>query len=197
VINEDQKGSERPLIAIVDVPSHSYGLLEESFGLFLACAAAANAYADARFAGHPVVSLVVGRALSGAFLAHGYQSNRILAFDDPGAIIHAMGKQAAARVTKRSLTELDELAAKVVPLSYDIRAYAQLGLVYHLIENVNPDAPAETDIAKVRQALQRAILDARSCPPDLSSRLTSPQARQTRGASMKVRRLLTSQWRTS
>jgi malonate decarboxylase beta subunit len=197
LINEYQQESQRPIIAIVDVPSQAYGRLEESFGLFLACAAAANAYADARFAGHPVVSLVVGRALSGAFLAHGYQSNRILAFDDPGVIIHAMGKQAAARVTKRSLTELDELAAKVVPLSYDIQAYAQLGLVYQLIENVNPDAPAETDIATVRQALQRAILDARSCPPDLSSRLTSPSARQTRGASLKVRRLLTSQWRNS
>jgi malonate decarboxylase beta subunit len=188
------EGKRRPIIAIVDVPSQAYGRREEEFGIFLACAAAANAYADARLAGHPVISLIVGRAFSGGFLAHGHQSNRILAFDDSRVVVHAMGKQAAARVTKRSVSELDELAGKVLPLSYDIRAYARLGTLHELIRGVIPEAPAATDIAKVREALERAIADARSGPRDLSSRLNNPEAQQTRTASIKVRQLLTSQW---
>lgn len=189
------EGQPRPIVAIVDVPSQAYGRCEEEFGIFLACAAAANAYADARLAGHPVVSLIVGRAFSGGFLAHGYQSNRILAFEDSKVVVHAMGKQAAARVTKRSVSELDELAGKVLPLSYDIRTYAQLGILHQLIHGVDPEAPAATDVAKVREALERAVADARSGPRDLSNRLDNPEAQQTRKASIKVRQLLTLQWR--
>ena len=47
--------------------------------------------------GHPVIALVIGNAISGGFLTHGYQANRILAFDDAGVVIHAMHKEAAAR----------------------------------------------------------------------------------------------------
>jgi malonate decarboxylase gamma subunit len=185
----------RPIVAIVDVPSQAYGRCEELLGIHLACAAAANAYADARLAGHPVISLVVGQALSGGFLAHGYQANRVLAFDDDRVVIHAMGKKAAARVTKRSVADLDELAGKVLPLSYDVRAFARLGILHELIEGVNADAPGETDIRKVQEALMRAVADARSGPRDLSSRLKSPEAQQTRKASIEVRRRLTAQWR--
>jgi malonate decarboxylase gamma subunit len=197
VINEGREQPRRPIVAIVDVPSQAYGRREELLGIFLACAAAANAYADARLAGHPVISLVVGRALSGGFLAHGYQANRILALEDSGVVVHAMGKQAAARVTKRSVAELDELAGKVLPLSYDIRAYAQLGVLHQLIQGVNADAPSGTDVEKVREALVLAIGNARSGPRDLSSRLGSPEAQQTRHASIEVRRRLTEQWKKS
>ena len=197
VTEEHQPEVRRPIIAIVDVPSQAYGRREELLGIFLACAAAASAYADARFAGHPVISLVVGNALSGGFLAHGYQANRILAFDDPGVVIHAMGKQAAARVTKRSVVELDELAGKVLPLSYNVRAFAQLGILHELIQGVNADAPTETDIKKVEEALERAIADARVGSRNLDNRLRSPEAMQTRKASIEVRRLLTAQWRGS
>jgi biotin-independent malonate decarboxylase gamma subunit len=197
VMDEHQAGARRPIIAIVDVPSQAFGRREELLGIFLACAAAASAYADARFAGHPVISLVVGNALSGGFLAHGYQANRILAFDHPGVVIHAMGKQAAARVTKRSVAELDELAGKVLPLSYDIGAFARLGILHVLIQGVNADAPTEADIKKVQEALERAIADARVGARTLENRLGTPQAMQTRKASIEVRRLLTAQWRRS
>ena len=197
VMDEHQSEARRQIIAIVDLPSQAYGRSEELLGIFLACAAAAGAYAEARFAGHPVVSLVVGSALSGGFLAHGYQANRILAFDDRGVVIHAMGTQAAARVTKRSVAELDELAGKVLPLSYDIRAFARFGMLYELIQGVNADTPTETDIKKVRAALQRAIADARVGSRTLDNRLRSPEAMQTRRASIEVRRLLTAQWRRS
>ena len=76
-------GKRRPIIAIVDVKSQAYGYREEMLGIHLACASAVDAYASARLAGHPVVALIVGPAMSGAFLAHGYQANRIVALDAP------------------------------------------------------------------------------------------------------------------
>jgi malonate decarboxylase gamma subunit len=39
-----------------------------------------------------VIALLVGKAMSGAFLAHGYQANRLIALRDPGVMVHAMGK---------------------------------------------------------------------------------------------------------
>lgn len=45
---------------------------KKAFGIHRALAGAAAAYANARLAGHPVIGLIVGKAMSGAFLAHGY-----------------------------------------------------------------------------------------------------------------------------
>src|SRR6202042_1978829 len=99
-IELDSQAEKRAIIAIVDVPSQAYGRREEQFGIFLAAAAATDAYVCARLAGHPVVSLIVGHAFSGGFLTHGEQANRLLAFNDPGVVVHAMAKNAAARVTR-------------------------------------------------------------------------------------------------
>src|SRR5918994_2647541 len=78
-VADDGEGDRRALVAVVDVPGQPYGYREELLGLHLALAAAVDAYATARLAGHPLVALVVGQAISGAFLAHGMQANRILA----------------------------------------------------------------------------------------------------------------------
>jgi malonate decarboxylase gamma subunit len=193
-ISADGAGVRRPIVAIVDVPSQAYGRREELLGIHLACAAAVDAYATARMAGHPVVALLVGKAMSGAFLAHGYQANEILALDDPGVMVHAMGKAAAARVTKRSVEELDALGETVTPMSYSIRNYAKLGLLRKVISGVNADAPAEADVDQVAAELVQAIAAARSGPKDLSGRLESEAARKTRHASIEVRRLMTEQW---
>src|SRR5580658_7977604 len=115
---EHSAGAPRPLLAIVDVTSQAYGRSEELLGIHLACAAAVDAYASARLAGHPVISLLVGKAMSGAFLAHGYQANRIIALDSPEVMVQAMGKQSAARVTRRSVAELDVLGETIVPMAY-------------------------------------------------------------------------------
>src|ERR1700676_492640 len=92
VIQQDSNGTKRPVIAIVDLKSQAYGRREETAAIFLAAATAADAYASARMKGHPVIALVMGNAISGGFLTHGYQANRILAFDDAGVVIHAMTK---------------------------------------------------------------------------------------------------------
>src|SRR5262249_48922861 len=129
----DQAGSKRSIIAIVDVQSQAYGRLEALLGIHLALAAAVDAYASARMAGHPTVAFVVGTALSGGLLAHGDQAHRLLALDAPGVIVHAMRKQSAARITRRTVAELDELGKTVIPMAYDIRQFAKLGLLHELI----------------------------------------------------------------
>ncbi|MEB0020136.1 biotin-independent malonate decarboxylase subunit gamma, partial [Pseudomonas sp. RTB3] len=77
-------------------------------------------YSRARLAGHPVIALLVGKAKSGAFLAHRYQANRLIAMRDPGVMVHAMGKASSARVTLRTGEELEKLAASVPPKADDI-----------------------------------------------------------------------------
>jgi malonate decarboxylase gamma subunit len=190
----DLDGARRPIIAVVDVSSQAYGRREELLGIHLACAAAADAYASARLAGHPVIALLVGKAMSGAFLAHGYQANRIIALDSPEVMVHAMGKQAAARVTRRSVAELEQLGETIAPMAYDIRSFAKLGLLHKLITGVDADTPGQADVARVRTELLRAIADTRAGTPGLASRLASPAARETRAASVEVRRRLTEQW---
>ena len=195
VIEADRNGNRRPIVAVVDVTSQAYGRQEEMLGIHLACAAAADAYATARLAGHPVVALLVGKAMSGAFLAHGYQANRILALADDGVLVHAMGREAAARVTRRTVAELDRLGEQIPPMAYGIRAYAGLGLLHGLIEGVSAEAPGAADVDRVRAELAAAVADIRaSGTRDLSSRLTSPEARQGRPASIEVRRRLAVQW---
>jgi malonate decarboxylase gamma subunit len=195
LVDADEGGARRVIVAVVDVPSQAYGRLEELCGIHLACAAAADAYATARLRGHPVIALVVGHAMSGGFLAHGYQANRILALRDPGVTIHAMGKTSAARVTQRTVAELDALAARNVPLAYDIETFATLGILHRLIDGIaDADAPTAEDAARVRDEIAAAADDARSHPPDLSSRLSSPAARKLRAASIEVRRRLAAEW---
>ncbi|ROP56462.1 malonate decarboxylase gamma subunit [Enterobacter sp. BIGb0383] len=155
------KAVKRPIIAVIDVPSQAYGRREEGFGIHQALAGAAGAYANARLAGHPVIGLIVGKAMSGAFLAHGYQANKLIAFNDPGVLIHAMGKESAARITLRTVEALEKLAATIPPMAYDISNYATLGLLSSLLDISNPDAPSAADLTQVNNTLHQAIQDAR------------------------------------
>jgi malonate decarboxylase gamma subunit len=181
-----------PIIAIVDVKSQAYGRREEIAGIHLAAAAAADAYATARFAGHPVITLIVGQAISGGFLTHGYQANRLLAFADNEVLIHAMHKEAAARITRRSVDQLESLAKTVTPLSYDIRDYAKLGLLYKLLHVSNPENPSSEEVSLVRNAITEAIADTRKGPTDLRNRFDAAQT--ARKASRLIRARLEEQW---
>lgn len=155
------KAVKRPIIAVIDVPSQAYGRREEGFGIHQALAGAAGAYANARLAGHPVIGLIVGKAMSGAFLAHGYQANKLIAFNDAGVLIHAMGKDSAARITLRTVEALEKLTATIPPMAYDISNYATLGLLSALLNISNPDAPSASDLTQVNATLQQAIQEAR------------------------------------
>jgi malonate decarboxylase gamma subunit len=190
-IDSDRATHKRTIVAVVDVSSQAYGRREEAFGIHAALAGAAGGYAEARQAGHAVIALIVGKAMSGAFLAHGYQANRIIALNDSGVMVHAMGKAAAARVTMRSVDDLERLAADVAPMAYDIASYATLGLLWRLLDVGSADQPSNADVVSVRHTLTAALDNIRSHPTvDLRSRLGGPN----RQASSLVREKLLAQW---
>ncbi|MEU8078828.1 biotin-independent malonate decarboxylase subunit beta [Catellatospora citrea] len=191
---DSRREQRRPIVAIVDLPSQAYGRIEEMAGLHQAIAAAVDAADAARVAGHPLVTLVVGKALSGGFLAHGLQASQILALDDPGVEIHAMHKAAAARITLRTVEQLDELAKSIPPLSYDVRQWATLGFCDGLLTVENADDPTDADVRTVLAAIADAVTRARPGPVDLSNRLDSAQAVKVRAASRAVRDALAAQW---
>ena len=182
---------KRAIVAVIDVASQAYGRREEAYGIHLALAAAADAYAAARLAGHPVIGLIVGRAMSGALLAHGYQANRLLALDDADVMVHAMGKAAAARVTLRSVADLERLAQEIPPMAYDIASFASLGLLWKLLKVKSADTPDAGDVDTVQTALAAALADITADPSrGLESRLGAP----LRSASSEVRKRLREQW---
>ena len=184
----------RPIVAIVDVKSQAYGRREETAAIFLAAAAAAAAYAAARMRGHPIITLVVGQAISGGFLTHGYQASRLLAFDDRDVVIHAMHKEAAARITLRSVEEIVRLGHEIIPMSYDVNDYARLGLLHKLLHVENPDAPSATTVAQVQKELIGAVADARAGARDLGTRRSSDGARQMRRAGLLARAQIEREW---
>ncbi|MGY2490396.1 biotin-independent malonate decarboxylase subunit gamma [Cupriavidus sp. CP313] len=182
---------KRAIVAIVDTPSQAYGRREEALGIHQALAGAVAAYAAARLAGHPVVALIVGRAMSGAFLAHGYQANRIIALNDEGVLVHAMGKEAAARVTMRTVEDLEALASTVPPMAYDIENFATLGILWRLIDVESASAPVPADVHLARDTILCALAEIRRDPTHgLSGRL----AGANRKASAAVRDCLSRQW---
>jgi biotin-independent malonate decarboxylase beta subunit/biotin-independent malonate decarboxylase gamma subunit len=191
---DDGKAVKRAIIAVVDLPSQAYGRIEEMGGLHQAMAAAVDAYHRARNAGHPIVAFVVGTALSGGFLTHGLQANRILALDDPHVEIHAMHAAAAARITLRTVDELNELAKTILPMSYRVEDWAKLGFCDGLLSVENADSPTPADVEKATKAIADAVDRARRGPLDLSNRLDSEAAVTTRHASRAVRELLARQW---
>ena len=192
VIDADAANLDKTqIIAIVDVASQAYGRREEAYGIHQALAAAAGAYASARLAGHPVIALIVGKAMSGAFLAHGYQANRLIALDDAQVMVHAMGKESAARITLRSVESLEALAETIPPMAYDIRNFASLGLLWKSLQIADPDQPDLASVDLVKQTLHEALESIRSeTVHDLSGRLGAPH----RAASARVRELLAQQW---
>jgi len=194
VIEADKNGPKRPIITIIDSKSQAYGRREELVGIHLAAAAIIAAYADARAAGHPVIALIVGRCVSGSFLALAGQANRMIAFDDPEVLVHAMYKDAAARITRRSVAELDKLGEEIIPMAYDIGSFAKLGGLYALLKVATPDLPNDVTTAQVKKVLVEAINDARRSPRTLDVRLESDAAKVLRKASLKVRRMMAEQW---
>jgi biotin-independent malonate decarboxylase gamma subunit len=179
----------RPILAIVDAPGQAFGRVEEQRGLSVACAAAIDAYAAARKAGHPVLALIVGRALSGAYLAHGTQSDRVLALAGDDVLMHVMSRQSIARITRRTTAEIAELTASVLPMSYAIRDAWRLGLVDRLIEGVNAAEPSAADAEMVRYELTVTLTAVRN-----GAARAGLDRNSTRSATVAVQRLMRSQW---
>lgn len=197
-IEEDKDSTEKRLIIpIVDVPSQAFGYHEELFGIYLSCSAAVDAYATARLAGHPVVAALVGNAISGAFLSHGMQANRLIALNDDGVNVHVMSKKSAAIITQRTIEELDEAAKEVPSMAYDIQSFEKLGALFKLLDGVNAKEPNADDKDILENAIIEAYNDIKNdATRDLSSRLKSDIAQSSgRKASIQVREMIELQWR--
>ena len=181
VVERDKDSHSKSIIvAIIDVPSQAYGRREEAYGIHLSLAAAAKAYAQARNNGHPVLGLIVGKAMSGGFLAHGYQASRLIALNDEQCSVHAMGKASAAKVTLRTIEQLESLAAEHPPMAYDISNYNTLGLLWELVAVENAGQPSRQDIDRIRSLFSAALEDIKINGNDWSHRLQGENRRATR-----------------
>lgn len=186
--------SPKPIVVVIDVPSQAYGYTEELLGVHQALAGSVDALATARLAGHPVIGFIVGKAISGAFLATGLQANRLVALDHAGVAVQVMGKQSAARITRRTVAELDAIAAQVPATAYDVGSFRTLGALHALVQVSDPATPSSADKRSVDAALTEAIASARAAAPDLSERTSSAEAQNGRAATIEVERLVEVQW---
>lgn len=195
VVAEDlDKNQKRPIILIVDVPSQAYGYKEELMGIHIALASSAAAYAKARQDGHTVIDFIPGDAVSGGFLAHGLQSNRMIALADKSITIQAMSKASAARITQRTIAELEEATKHVPAMAYDIFNYQKLGALYKLVENIDSYDASPENVAKIKKLIEEAIEDAKN-DATLHFRYTNKIAQETgRKATNEVRAMVKKQW---
>ncbi|ABD86624.1 biotin-independent malonate decarboxylase subunit gamma [Rhodopseudomonas palustris] len=145
---------KRALVLIVDTPGNGPGKVEEIFGMNKATGAYQLALAEARLAGHPIVAMVVGRAISGAFLCHGLQADRILALDSKfGTMIHVMPITSVSRIIKKDIEVLEELAKSNPVFAAGPAFFYQLGGVEELVSEIPAMRPAIIkQVAEIRKA---------------------------------------------
>lgn len=153
---EKPLAEKRPIVLIVDTPGNGAGKQEEIFGMNKATGAYQLALAEARKAGHPIIALVVGRAISGGFLCHGMQADHILAlapkFD---TLIHVMPITSISRITKLDIEWLQELARNNPVFAAGPDFFHRLGGVEELIDSI--EEMRERVIAHVAEVRAKKI----------------------------------------
>ncbi len=182
------------ILAIVDVPGQAFGTREEAVGLQRALAASTEAYIVARRSGHPVLALVVGKAISGAFLAHGLQAGWIGALDDSEIEVHVMSEPAVARVTRMEREDLARVAHEVPATARDIRSFATFGAIDRIFDVSDPNAPSERDVQTVVRALGDVLRTPELGLRNPRERLDYPGALHARALARRVREELQAQW---
>jgi hypothetical protein len=105
-----------------------------------------------------------------------------------------MKRKTAARITRRSVAELERLGSQLAPLSYDVARWATLGHCDRLVAVSDPAAPTATEVAHVQEALVAGIGQARRAPHELSSRIDAAPAATARAASVRARARIRDQW---
>ncbi|OUO92973.1 biotin-independent malonate decarboxylase subunit gamma [Cloacibacillus sp. An23] len=127
-------GQKRPIVLIVDTPGNAPGKIEEIIGMNKATGAYQLALAEARGMGHPIIAVVIGRAISGAFLCHGLQADHILALSkDFGTIIHVMPLTSIARITKMDIEELEKMSVDNPVFASGVDFFYKLGGIDEII----------------------------------------------------------------
>ena len=140
---EKDQGEKRPILLVVDTPGNAPGKIDEIFGMNKATGAYQLALAGAREVGHPVIAMVVGRAISGAFLCHGLQADRILALSGAyGTMIHVMPLGSIARITRMDIERLEELSASNPVFASGAAYFHKLGGLDEVLEDSSQMADA-------------------------------------------------------
>jgi malonyl-S-ACP:biotin-protein carboxyltransferase subunit MadD len=145
---------KRPIVLIVDTPGNGPGKVEEIFGMNKATGSYQLALAEARLAGHPIVAMVVGRAISGAFLCHGLQASRILSLTSQfQTMIHVMPITSVSRIIKKDVELLEVLAKSNPVFAAGPAFFHKLGGVESLVETIPGMRPAIiAQIGEIRAA---------------------------------------------
>jgi biotin-independent malonate decarboxylase gamma subunit len=181
------------ILAVVDSPGQPYGRREESAGLHVALGCAVEAYVTERRRGRQIFALAVGKAISGAFLAHGLQAGWLAALRDPGVEVHVMPASSVARITRESPAEVARVATVVPATARDIETFARSGAVDRLFDVVDPLLPSEHELGLVRAALVEAHA-ARLGLRAPRERLTHSLAAQPRAAALATRARIAATW---
>lgn len=131
------------------------------------------ALAEARKTGHPIVAMVIGRAISGAFLCHGLQADHILALSkDFGTMIHVMPTTSVSRITKMDIERLEELSKSNPVFAAGVEFFYKLGGVQEIVENVEG----------MRDAVIRHIKEIAAMKAEGKSELLGPWGRGILGS---------------
>jgi len=134
----EAKANKRALVLIVDTPGNGPGKVEEIFGMNKATGAYQLALAEARLAGHPIVAMVIGRAISGAFLCHGLQADHILSLDAKfGTMIHVMPLTSISRIVKKDIEVLEKLAEGNPVFAAGPSFFSKLGGVEEIVAEID------------------------------------------------------------
>lgn len=146
------KEEKRAILLIVDTPGNGPGKLEEIIGMNKATASYQLALAEARKLGHPSVAMVIGRAISGAFLCHGLQADMVLSLTkEYNTMVHVMPVTSIARITKIPLERLQELAKSNPVFASGAEFVYNLGGINELVDHEE----------KMRDAVRQALANIR------------------------------------
>lgn len=126
---------KRPIVLIVDTPGNGPGKMEEIAGMNKSTGGYQLALAEARKTGHPIIAMVIGRAISGAFLCHGLQADHILALSkEYGTMIHVMPITSISRITKMDIERLEKLSKSNPVFAAGVDFFYKLGGVQEIVE---------------------------------------------------------------
>ncbi len=173
-VDKDKPIAEkRPIILLVDTPGNGPGKLEEIFGMNKATGAYQLALAEARQSGHAVIAMIIGRAISGAFLCHGLQADRILSLPKEfNTMIHVMPITSISRITKIDIEKLEELSTTNPVFASGANFFYNLGGLEEVVESID----------NIRPTILKYIAEVKQLREEGKDELTGPWGRGLIGA---------------
>jgi len=146
VLKTMREHPRRPILMLVDTLGQRLSRRDEMLGINGYFGHLAKVLECARQAGHRLVALAYGEAVSGGFLSFGMMADEIHALAD--ASVRVMNLPAMARITKLELERLEQLSRTSPVFAPGVENYLKMGGVH----SVWTDAFAE----RLAEALERS-----------------------------------------